>query len=251
MVAKRIIACLDIRAGRTVKGTKFLNLKDVGDPVRLAARYSAEGADELVFLDISATEEERMITLDTVRLVARELSIPFTVGGGVTSVSDVQRLLAAGADKVALNSAAVRNPNIIDTIATEFGSQCLVVAIDTVRTERGDSVFIQGGKVDAFRETERWACEVAQRGAGEILLTSMDHDGTRGGFACELTARISEALSVPVIASGGAGELSDFATVFRRGRADAALAAGIFHDGVLAIGELKRYLREQGVEVRI
>lgn len=251
MVAKRIIPCLDIRGGRTVKGTKFLNLRDAGDPVALAARYSEEGADELVFLDISATDEERRTTLDVVRRVARELSIPLTVGGGISSVGDVSRLLNAGADKISLNSAAVRTPDLIDDLAKEFGSQCVVVAIDTAETSGSNRVFIQAGKVDTGRDTERWAHEVAERGAGEILLTSMDHDGTRGGFALTFTARISAALPIPVIASGGAGCVSDFVDVLKEGMADAALAAGIFHDGVVRIADVKMCLRESGIEVRI
>jgi cyclase len=251
MVAKRIISCLDIRGGRTVKGTRFVELCDVGDPVELASRYSGEGIDELVFLDISATEEERSTTLDVVRRVAKEISIPFTVGGGISSLAHVSKLLEAGADKVSLNSAAVRNPRLIDQLAAEFGSQCVVVAIDTARTEAGDQVFIQSGKIKTSRETLAWAREVAERGAGEILLTSMDHDGTREGFALHITARISQALSIPVIASGGAGTVAHFIDVFRQGAADAALAAGIFHEQVVSVAELKRYLRNEGVEVRL
>jgi cyclase len=251
MVAKRIIPCLDIRGGRTVKGTKFLNLRDAGDPVALAARYSEEGADELVFLDISATDEDRTTTLDVVRRVARELSIPLTVGGGISSVGDVSGLLNAGADKISLNSAAVRNPDLIDKLARQFGSQCVVVAIDTAATSGGNRVFIQAGKFNTGYNTERWAREVAERGAGEILLTSMDHDGTRGGFALALTARISASLPIPVIASGGAGGVSDFVDVLKEGMADAALAAGVFHDGVIRIADVKRTLQKNDIEVRI
>lgn len=251
MVAKRIISCLDIRGGRTVKGTRFQDLRDVGDPVELAARYSTEGVDELVFLDISATEEDRSTTLDVVQRVAREISIPFTVGGGVSSLAQVSKLLQAGADKVSLNSAAVRNPGLIDQVASEFGSQCVVVAIDTARTIAGDRVFIQSGKINTERETLAWAKEAADRGAGEILLTSMDHDGTREGFALQITAGVSEGLAIPVVASGGAGAAAHFLDVFTRGSADAALAAGIFHERAVVVHELKKYLRNEGVEVRL
>jgi cyclase len=251
MVAKRIIPCLDIKGGRTVKGTKFLNLRDAGDPVELAAQYSRQGADELVFLDISATDEERSTTLEVVRRVARQLSIPFTVGGGVRSVQDVSRLLSAGADKISINSAAVRAPALITDLAKEFGSQCVVVAIDTKRVSGRDTVHVQAGKVSTDRETSAWACEVADRGAGEILLTSMDHDGTRGGFDLELTRTVSTAVTIPVVASGGAGTSEHLRAVLCEGEADAALAAGIFHDQVITIPEVKRFLREHGVEVRL
>lgn len=251
MVAKRIIPCLDIKGGRTVKGTKFLNLRDAGDPVELAAQYSRQGADELVFLDISATDEERSTTLEVVRHVARELSIPFTVGGGVRSVKDVSRLLNAGADKISINSAAVRTPSLITDLAKEFGIQCVVVAIDTKNVCGRNTVHVQAGKVSTERETCAWAREVAERGAGEILLTSMDHDGTRSGFDLELTRTVSTAVSIPVVASGGAGTPEHLRAVLCEGAADAALAAGIFHDQVITIPEVKMFLREHGVEVRL
>ena len=250
MVAKRIIPCLDIKGGRTVKGTKFLNLRDMGDPVELAHGYSEAGADELVFLDISATNEERSTTIDVVQRVARVLTIPFTVGGGISKLDDVSRLLDSGADKVSLNSAAVRNPSLIDQIAHRFGSQCVVVAIDTKLSGAGDEVFIQAGTTAAGKGTVAWAREVVSRGAGEVLLTSMDHDGVRNGFALDVTKRVSGAVSVPVIASGGAGKIGDFLEVFAHGSADAALAAGIFHDGVMTVPEVKEFLATNGVEVR-
>jgi cyclase len=232
MVAKRIIPCLDIKGGRTVKGTRFAELRDMGDPVELARRYSEGGADELVFLDISATNEERSTTIDLVERVGRSLSIPFTVGGGISTVEHVSRLLDAGADKVSLNSSAVRTPRLIDEIAQRFGAQCVVVAIDT-------------GK-----KTVDWAREVAERGAGEILLTSMDSDGVRTGFTLDVTRQVAEALSIPVIASGGAGTVEHFLDVFNVGGADAALAAGIFHKGIVTIQAVKEFVRERGVEVR-
>jgi cyclase len=250
MVAKRIIPCLDIKAGRTVKGTKFLNLRDAGDPVELATQYSREGADELVFLDISATDEERSTTLEIVRAVARVLSIPFTVGGGISSLHDVSRLLHAGADKISINSSAVRNPELITAIARECGTQCVVVAIDTKRIGTRDVVHVRAGKDATPLTTLEWAKEVASRGAGEILLTSMDHDGTRAGFALELTRAVSESVSIPVIASGGAGEPEHFRAVLDEGAADAALAAGIFHDQIVTIPDVKRFLRSRNVEVR-
>jgi cyclase len=254
-LAKRIIPCLDIKGGRTVKGTKFQNLRDAGDPAELARRYSAEGADELVFLDISATDEERSTTLDVVTLVARAISIPFTVGGGITSVRDVSRLLSAGADKISINSSAVRNPELITAIAKEFGSQCVVVAIDTKIVDGTNRVHIQAGKVPVAATTTDWAKQVVERGAGEILLTSMDHDGTRNGFAVELTRTVSNLVSVPVIASGGAGSPHDFVAVLESSdaapaAADAALAAGIFHDGIVSIAQVKRALAASCVPVR-
>lgn len=251
MVTKRIIPCLDIKAGRTVKGTNFIALRDMGDPVELARRYSDAGADELVFLDISATDEERSTTLDVVQRVAHAISIPFTVGGGIASVKHVSALLDAGADKVSINSSAVRRPELIAEIANNFGSQCCVVAIDSRRTSSGDEVVIQAGKIGTGLQTIAWAKEVTARGAGEILLTSIDNDGVRTGFATELTRAVSNVVSVPVIASGGAGECAHFAEVFEQGDADGALAAGIFHEGLVTIGEVKRYLREKGITVRI
>lgn len=249
MVAKRIIPCLDVKGGKTVKGVQFGNLVDVGDPVELAVGYNRQGADELVFLDIAAGDEGRGILIDLVKRVAEQLSIPFTVGGGIRSVTDAGDLLNAGADKISINSAAVKNPGLINEIARAFGSQCLVIAIDSRQVEKVDKVFIQGGKVETSLETLRWADEVVERGAGEILLTSMDRDGTRSGFAVELTKVISQRVRVPVIASGGAGSLLHFQEVFQSGDADAALAAGLFHRGELSVGAVKNYLREF-VEVR-
>jgi cyclase len=250
MVAKRIIPCLDIKGGRTVKGTKFVNLRDMGDPVELAKRYSDGGADELVFLDISATNEERSTTVELVERVARALSIPFTVGGGISTVDQVSRLLDSGADKISLNSSAVRTPELIDQVARRFGCQCVVVAIDTKRGERGDEVFIQGGMTPTGKPTVDWAREVTERGAGEILVTSMDNDGVRDGFALDITVRVAEVVTVPVIASGGAGRVEHFVEVFREGGADAALAAGVFHEGIISIGSVKEFLGNQGIEVR-
>lgn len=251
MVAKRIIPCLDIKGGRTVKGTKFQNLRDAGDPIELAKRYSAEGADEVVFLDISATDEDRSTTLQMVTAVAKAISIPFTVGGGIASVDDVSRLLGAGADKISINSSAMRTPELITAIAKEFGSQCVVVAIDTKFVDGVNRVHIQAGKVATEKETSAWAREVVERGAGELLLTSMDHDGTRGGFAVPLTREVSVSVSVPVIASGGAGTAQDFVTVLQSGAADAALAAGIFHNQTLSIREVKKVLAQNNVKVRL
>lgn len=251
MVAKRILPCLDIKGGRTVKGTKFEGLCDMGDPVELAARYSEAGADELVFLDISATVEERSTTLGLVSRIAHVVNIPFTVGGGISSREHVYRLLEAGADKVSLNSAAVSNPGLISELAREFGSQCVVIAVDSKRQELCDEVFIHAGRKPTGLRTQSWCREVVERGAGEILLTSIDHDGVRAGFAVQLTREISESVSIPVIASGGAGTVQDFTAVFQDGLADAALAAGVFHEGTLRIDEVKRSLLTCGIEVRI
>ena len=250
MVAKRIVPCLDIKGGRTVKGIRFLGLRDAGDPVENATRYCEQGADEIVFLDISATSEERSATLAVVREVAKCLDIPFTVGGGVRSIADVSDLLNAGADKISVNSAAVLNPSLIEELAREFGSQCVVIAIDTRATITGDEVFIQGGQVSTGRSTREWSKEVYSRGAGEILLTSMDHDGVGSGFSLELTRAISELVSIPVVASGGAGLPEHFLSVFTEGGADAALAASVFHDKAISIPELKKFLGENRVEVR-
>jgi cyclase len=222
----------------------------MGDPVELAKRYSDGGADELVFLDISATNEERSITFHLVERVAQTLSIPFTVGGGISTVDHVSRLLDSGADKVSLNSSAVRTPELIDQVARRFGCQCVVVAIDTKRFEQGDEVFVQAGRTSTGKLTLDWAREVTERGAGEILLTSMDNDGVRHGFALDITSRVAEALSIPVIASGGAGTAEHFLEVFQKGSADAALAAGVFHEELLTVGAVKEFLREQGIEVR-
>lgn len=258
MLTKRIIPCLDIKDGRTVKGTNFVNLRDAGDPVELGALYAEQGADELVFLDITATVEDRKTLIDLVRNVARRVNIPFCVGGGISSVSDVSKLLNAGADKVSVNSSAVRNPQLINDLALEFGSQCIVVAIDTrnlTPTPNGersmDFVHTHGGRKPTELKTIEWAKEVEDRGAGEILLTSMDTDGTKAGFALELTATISENANIPIIASGGAGTMEHFYDVFTSGKADAGLAASIFHFKEIGIPELKHYLKEKGVAMRI
>jgi len=258
MLTKRIIPCLDIKDGRTVKGTNFVNLRDAGNPVELGAFYAAQGADELVFLDITATVEARKTLLELVRNVARVVNIPFTVGGGIGSVADVSALLNAGADKVSINSAAVRSPDLVDELALNFGSQCIVVAIDTRRTPNPlkggineDLVHTHGGRKPTELRTLAWAKEVEQRGAGEILLTSMDTDGTKAGFALSLTAEVSEAVSIPVIASGGAGTMEHFREVFTAGKADAGLAASIFHFREIGIADLKTYLREAGLAMRL
>ena len=251
MLTKRIIPCLDVKDGRTVKGVNFVNLIDAGDAVELAKAYVDQGADELVFLDITATLEKRATLLTLVRRIAREINIPFTVGGGIGSVDDVRALLEAGADKVSVNSAALRDPALIDRIADAFGSQCLVLAIDAKRVGDTWRVFTHGGSRPTDREAVAWAVEAERRGAGEILLTSMDHDGTKSGFALDLTRRISEAVAIPVIASGGAGAKRHFTDVFHEGKADAALAASIFHFGEIPIPDLKAYLRDQNVPVRL
>jgi cyclase len=250
MLTKRIIPCLDIKDGRTVKGVNFVELRDAGDPVALAKLYSEQGADELVFLDITATVDKRKTLVDLVTQVAKEVRIPFTVGGGIGSVEDVYALLAAGADKISINSAAVARPELVDALAREFGSQCVVVAIDSRQIDGADWVHTHGGRKVTALQTMAWAKELADRGAGEILLTSMDHDGTKGGFALELTAAISSALPIPVIASGGAGSMLHFKDVFTLGKADAALAASIFHFKEIGIPELKSYLEKEGVVVR-
>ena len=251
MLTKRIIPCLDIKNGRTVKGINFVELKDAGDPVELAAIYSQQGADELVFLDITATVEKRKTLVNLVKRVAREVNIPFTVGGGIGSKEDVSALLGAGADKVSVNSAAVRNPELVNELSQEFGSQCIVVAIDSKHINGGHLVYTHGGRTPTEVETIGWALEVEKRGAGEILLTSMDHDGTKGGFANELTATISSLLTIPVIASGGAGNMEHFTDVFTSGRADAALAASIFHYKEIDITELKVRLSSDGITMRL
>jgi cyclase len=280
MLTKRIIPCLDIKDGRTVKGTNFVNLRDAGDPVALAAIYAEQGADELVFLDITATVDERKTLIELVRNVAHTINIPFTVGGGISSVADVSALLNAGADKISINSSAVRNPDLINELALEFGSQCVVVAIDTRWISVGQRaegmepgvenkasnyfkpsalsplpfdhiVHTHGGRKPTELRTIAWAKELEDRGAGEILLTSMDTDGTKAGFAIELTAQISGAANIPVIASGGAGTMDHFVEVFTTGKADAGLAASIFHFKEIGIPELKGYLRSKGIEMRI
>jgi cyclase len=251
MLTKRIIPCLDIKDGRTVKGVNFVELRDAGDAVEQGAIYAKEGADELVFLDITATVEKRKTLVELVRKVAREVNIPFTVGGGISSVEDVSALLNAGADKISINSSAVRNPGLIDELALQFGSQCVVVAIDTKDYGNQNRVHTHGGRTPTEVVTERWAKECQERGAGEILLTSMDHDGTKSGFANELTSKISMQLHIPVIASGGAGNMAHFVDVFTDGAADAALAASIFHFKEIPIPSLKKYLQEQGIPMRI
>ncbi|MDR0941232.1 MAG: imidazole glycerol phosphate synthase subunit HisF [Bacteroidales bacterium] len=250
MLAKRIIPCLDIKDGRTVKGINFESLRDAGDPVELGALYAAQGADELTFLDITATLEERDTFVELVRKIAQHIDIPFTVGGGIKSIAEVAALLAAGADKISINSAAVYNPQLITDLAKEFGSQCVVVAIDTKSYNDKDKVHTHGGKKPTDILTLDWAKEVYNLGAGEILLTSMDHDGVKTGFACDITRSISEAINIPVIASGGAGRMEDFKEVFETGKADAALAASIFHFKEIAISDLKHYLREQNIPIR-
>ena len=251
MLAKRIIPCLDVKDGRTVKGTKFLGLRDAGDPVELASRYCVEGADEITLLDISATNEERKTLADLVRSVAGAINIPFTVGGGIRSVADIGRLLESGADKVSINSAAFRTPELIGEAARNFGSQCIVVSVDAKRTGDSWSVFLNGGRIDTGEDAVEWTKRAADHGAGEILLTSINADGTKSGFDIALTAAVSASVLVPVVASGGAGTQADFESVLTDGKADAALAASVFHYGQIAIGELKNYLRSRGIEVRI
>ncbi|NJM94888.1 MAG: imidazole glycerol phosphate synthase subunit HisF [Cytophagales bacterium] len=251
MLTKRIIPCLDIKDGRTVKGVNFVNLRDAGDPVELAATYAEEGADELVFLDITATVERRKTLIELVKNVARQVNIPFTVGGGIASVQDVSDLLYAGADKVSINSSAVRRPELVDEVAAEFGNQCLVVAIDTRDIGGEHVIHTHGGRTPTNRRTLDWAREVQERGAGEILLTSMDHDGTKAGFACALTAQLSDSLSLPIIASGGAGAIVHFIDVFTSGKADAGLAASIFHYKEIQIPKLKLELKLHNIPVRI
>jgi cyclase len=251
MLTKRIIPCLDIKNGRTVKGVNFVDLKDAGDPVELARKYSKEGADELVFLDISATEERRKTLVDLVRNVAKAINIPFTVGGGISSVEDVSILLKNGADKVSINSSAVKNPNLINELAQEFGSQCLVVAIDAKQIDGIWMVHLVGGKVPTELNLFDWAIEVEKRGAGEILFTSMNNDGTKNGFANEALAKLSTLVNIPIIASGGAGTMKHFANTFIDGKADAALAASVFHFQEIEILELKKYLKKEKISIRI
>ena len=250
MLAKRIIPCLDVKDGQTVKGTNFLQLRQAGDPVELGKMYSRQGADELVFLDITASHEERKTFADMVRKVAAEVNIPFTVGGGISELADVERMLSAGADKISINSAALRKPELIDEIVSHFGSQVCVVAIDAHQDERGWTCYLNGGRIPTERNLFEWAKEVNGRGAGEILFTSMNHDGVKRGFACEALSRLTSELTIPVIASGGAGKMEDFRDVFALGHADAALAASVFHFGKIQIPELKKYLKEEGVEIR-
>lgn len=251
MLAKRIIPCLDVKDGRVVKGTKFLNLRDSGDPVELAKIYNQEGADELVFLDITATSENRSTLLQIVKKVAREIFIPFTVGGGIRNLEDIRNTLLAGADKVSINSSAVKNPNLIKESSNAFGSQCIILAIDAKKVNGSFKVFINGGRDDVNMDAIEWAQEGVSLGAGEILLTSMDRDGTKEGYDLELTKKISQKVNVPVIASGGAGKMEDFKEVFVNGLADASLAASLFHFKELEIRRLKEYLKENNLEVRI
>lgn len=251
MLAKRIIPCLDIKDGRVVKGVNFVDIKDAGDPVRLAEIYNNEGADELAFLDITATHERRSIMLDVVKKVASKIFIPFTVGGGINSVEDAKCILKNGADKITINSAAVKNPGIISEMANVFGNQCIVLAIDAKKAGSGWEVFVNGGRISTGKDAAGWARDAVVLGAGEILLTSMDRDGTKKGFDLDLTDSVSSSVDVPVIASGGAGALSDFRDVFTSGKADAALAASLFHFGELRIREVKNYLRKNKIEMRI
>lgn len=252
MLAKRIIPCLDIRDGHTVKGVNFVNIRNVGDPVELGALYAQQGADELVFLDITATHEGRKTFVELVKRIAREINIPFTVGGGISELRDADALLSAGADKISVNSSAVRNPAFIDDLARNFGSQFVVLAIDARGDDLGHwTVTVNGGRIPTGKELFSWAKEGESRGAGEILFTSMNHDGTKNGFACPELARLSEQLRIPVIASGGAGTMQHFAEVFTDGKADAGLAASIFHFREIAIPDLKRFLSEKGIVVRL
>lgn len=251
MLTKRIIPCLDVKDGRTVKGVNFVNIRDAGDPVELGALYAGQGADELVFLDITATHEKRKTLSALVNRIAHHINIPFTVGGGIGSVEDVQVLLKHGADKISVNTSAFKNPGLISDLAREFGSQCVVVAIDTKQEEDGNwYVYLNGGRLRTETLCTQWAKRAVELGAGEILLTSMNHDGTKQGFAIEITRQLSTTLPVPVIASGGGGTLEHFADVFKKAKADAALAASIFHFKEIAIPELKSYLDQQQIEVR-
>jgi cyclase len=251
LLTKRIIPCLDIKDGRTVKGVNFVDLRDAGDPVELATRYTQEGADELVFLDISATEQKRKTLADLVLKVAAALDIPFTVGGGISSVEDARILLCNGADKVSINSAAVRRPELINELADAFGSQCVVVAVDAKKIENRWRVHLVGGKVATTIDLNEWAREVEIRGAGEILFTSMDHDGTKNGFANVALAELADTVNIPIIASGGAGNVQHFVDAFKIGKADAALAASVFHFGEIAIPELKILLKKEKIATRI
>ncbi|MBN1791269.1 MAG: imidazole glycerol phosphate synthase subunit HisF [Bacteroidales bacterium] len=251
MLAKRIIPCLDVRNGQTVKGVNFVNIREVGDPVEMGAAYAEQGADELVFLDITASHEGRKTFVQLVKRIAVHLNIPFTVGGGIGALTDIEALLAAGADKVSLNTAAIRTPELVDQMALNFGSQFVVVAIDA-REEGGKwTAYINGGRIPTEKELFSWARECEDRGAGEILFTSMNHDGTKNGFACEALAKLSDILTIPVIASGGAGNMEHFAEVFTTGKADAGLAASIFHFNEITVPQLKHYLRDRNIPVRL
>ncbi len=251
MLAKRIIPCLDIKDGRTVKGVNFENIRDAGDPVELAIAYAQQGADELVFLDITATNEKRKTLIELVTRIAKQINIPFTVGGGISSIEDVSLLLNAGADKISINSAAIKDPQLIKKLADQFGSQCVVLAIDTKFENNDWFVYLNGGRIKTELKALDWAKQIVELGAGEILLTSMNNDGTKKGFAIDITKQISEAVNVPVIASGGAGTIEHFKDVFINGKADAALAASIFHFKEIEIIELKKYLKNNQIEIRI
>ena len=251
MLAKRIVPCLDVKDGRTVKGTNFVNLRDAGDAVELAKIYSEQGADELVFLDITATNEKRRTLSELVKKTAREINIPFTVGGGINSIEDIEVLLNSGADKISINTSAVKNPQILSDAARNFGSQCVVLAIDAKKIDGVWKVFLNGGRIETYLNAIEWAKKGVEFGAGEILLTSMNADGTRNGFEIELTRLVAESVNVPVIASGGAGTMEHFTEIFEAGKADAALAASIFHFREIEIPTLKNYLRERKIEVRI
>lgn len=251
MLAKRIIPCLDIKDGQTVKGINFVNLRQAGDPVELGRAYSEQGADELVFLDIVASFEERKTFTALVSRIAANINIPFTVGGGINELNDVERLLIAGADKISINSSAILHPELIEDISKHFGSQVCVVAIDAKQTEKGWRCYLKGGRQETDKNLFDWAYEAQERGAGEILFTSMNHDGVKNGYANEALAQLSDKLSIPIIASGGAGRKDDFADVFIKGKADAALAASVFHFGEILIPELKSYLCSQNITVRI
>lgn len=251
MLAKRIIPCLDIKDGQTVKGTNFVNLRQAGDPVELGRLYSQQGADELVYLDITASHEGRKTFTNLVKRIASEINIPFTVGGGIHELSDVERLLNAGADKVSINSAAIQHPNLVNDIAKHFGSQVCVVAIDAKQTEQGWKCYLNGGRIETDLTLMDWAKEVNDRGAGEILFTSMNHDGVKTGYANEALSELSQELNIPVIASGGAGKKEHFRDAFIKGKADAALAASVFHFGEIPISDLKMYLCNEGINIRI
>lgn len=251
MLTKRIIPCLDIKNGRTVKGVNFVNLIDAGDPVLLAKQYAEKGADELVFLDISATQEERKTTLEMVLHVAEQVNIPFTVGGGISSINDVDALLKCGADKVSINSSAVKRPELVNELANKFGSQCIVVAIDAKEINGQWKVHLAGGTIPTELDLFQWAKEVELRGAGEILFTSMNNDGTKNGFANAALARLSAEVNIPIIASGGAGNVQHFIDTFKVGKSDAALAASVFHFGEIEIRDLKQELRKNNIEVRL
>ncbi|HVG70144.1 MAG TPA: imidazole glycerol phosphate synthase subunit HisF [Vicinamibacterales bacterium] len=251
MLTKRIIACLDVRDGQVVKGVQFQQLRHAGDPGELARRYNVEGIDEVVVLDITATLESRQALARTINAVAQEIFLPLTVGGGIRSEDDAAAAIDAGADKVSLNTAALRGPELITTLARRYGSQAVIVAIDAKRQGDGFGVFVRSGTTDAARDAVEWARQAESRGAGEILLTSMDRDGTKAGFDCEMTAAVSDAVNIPVIASGGAGTFDHFTDVFTRGRADAALAASIFHYAESSVSDLKRHLRQHGIPVRL